>query len=145
MNCHCWKTYVLQDVAAVEAELNLPPTPAAPRSRAGRQTLPEHLERVEVRHEPDSCTCSACQSDLVKIGEDISEQLDIEPARFFVIRHIRRLVADGGFAVGIIVDYIGIRIWHRSADKYAVVKPFIRLLSDWFRYMVDVGGITVQY
>lgn len=55
------------------------------------------------------------------------------------------LVADGGFAVGIIVDYIGIRIWHRSADKYAVVKPFIRLLSDWFRYMVDVGGITVQY
>lgn len=80
---------VIQDLAAVESELELPATPALPRSRAGRQTLPEHLERVEVRHEPDSCTCSACQSDLVKISEDISEQLDIEPARFFVIRHIR--------------------------------------------------------
>lgn len=68
---------VVQDVAAIEAELKLPTTPATPRTRAGRQTLPEHLERVEVRHEPDSCTCTACQSNLVKIGEDVSEQLDI--------------------------------------------------------------------
>ena len=68
---------VVQDIAAVEAEL--PATAATPRSRAGRQTLPEHLERIDVRHEPDACTCSACQSNLVKIGEDISEQLDIEP------------------------------------------------------------------
>jgi hypothetical protein len=80
---------VVQDIAAVESELNLPATPATPRSRAGRQVLPEHLERVEVRHEPESCTCPACQSNLVKIGEDVSEQLDVEPARFFVIRHIQ--------------------------------------------------------
>jgi transposase len=80
---------IVQDVAAVEAELKLPAMPSAPRTRAGRQALPEHLERVDVRHEPESCTCSACQANLVKIGEDVSEQLDIEPARFFVIRHIR--------------------------------------------------------
>jgi len=80
---------IMQDIAAVEAELKLPPTPAKERSRAGRQVLPDHLERVEVRHEPDSCTCTACQSALIKIGEDVSEQLDVEPARFFVIRHIR--------------------------------------------------------
>ena len=80
---------IVQDVAAVEAELELPQTPSTPRTRTGRQTLPEHLERIEIRHDPESCTCSTCQSDLVRIGEDISEQLDIEPARFFVIRHIR--------------------------------------------------------
>jgi transposase len=80
---------IVQDIAAVEAELKLPATPASIRSRAGRQVLPEHLERVDVRHEPDSCTCPACQANLVKIGEDVSEQLDIEPARFFVVRHIR--------------------------------------------------------
>ena len=79
---------IAQDIAAVESELKLP-VPAVPRSRAGRQVLPEHLERVEVRHEPETCTCAACQSELVKIGEDVSEQLDIEPARFFVVRHIR--------------------------------------------------------
>lgn len=80
---------IVQDMSAVGAELKLPAAPATPRSRAGRQALPEHLQRVEVRHEPESCTCSACQANLVKIGEDVSEQLDIEPARFFVIRHIR--------------------------------------------------------
>jgi uncharacterized membrane protein len=58
---------IVQDVAAVEAELKLPSTPVTPRSRAGRQALPEHLQRVEVRHEPDSCTCSACQANLVKM------------------------------------------------------------------------------
>ena len=66
---------------------DLPSKP--PRLRAGRQALPEHLERVEHRHEPDSCACSACGKDMVNIGEDISEQLDVVPARFFVHRHIR--------------------------------------------------------
>ena len=33
--------------------------------------------------------CGQCGADLVKIGEDVSEQLDVEPARFFVHRHIR--------------------------------------------------------
>ncbi len=87
------------DLAAAEAELekkqaeaaanaeDQPPRP--PRPRAGRQPLPDHLPRIEHRHEPESCTCGKCGQDLVKIGEDISEQLDVEPAKFFVHRHIR--------------------------------------------------------
>jgi transposase len=51
--------------------------------------LPAELPRIEHRHEPSSCTCAQCGRDLVKIGEDVSEQLDVEPARFFVHRHIR--------------------------------------------------------
>jgi transposase len=35
-----------------------------------------------------SCTCAACGDALVAIGEDSSEQLDCEPARFFVRKHI---------------------------------------------------------
>ncbi len=84
------------DVAAAEAELaqqaeatGTPATPRPKRAGAGRQTLPEHLPRIEHRHEPESCTCGQCGKALVKIGEDISEQLDVEPARFFVHRHIR--------------------------------------------------------
>ncbi len=82
-----------QDLAAIEAELETPvpeTKPRTPRIRAGRQPLPAHLARIEIRHEPEACTCGQCQSALVKIGEDISEQLDIEPARFFVIRHTAR-------------------------------------------------------
>ena len=86
------------DLAAAEAELAkqqidasviTEPTPCAPRARAGRQPLPDHLPRIEHHHEPPSCTCGQCGNDLIKIGEDISEQLDVEPARFFVHRHIR--------------------------------------------------------
>lgn len=85
------------DVAAAEAELakrqaeagETPVTPRPKRARAGRQTLPAHLPRIEHHHEPESCTCGQCGQDLVKIGEDISEQLDVEPAKFFVHRHIR--------------------------------------------------------
>ncbi|EEF22601.1 conserved hypothetical protein, partial [Ricinus communis] len=51
-----------QDLAAIAAELDpavVETTTASPskRARAGRQPLPAHLERVEVRHEPESCTC----------------------------------------------------------------------------------------
>ncbi len=81
------------DLAAIEAELAQPEdtdgVTKRPRSRAGRQPLPAELTRIEHRHEPESCQCAACDKDLVKIGEDISEQLDVEPARFFVHRHIR--------------------------------------------------------
>jgi transposase len=85
------------DVAAAEAELakrqaeagTAPASAPRPRERAGRQALPEHLPRIEHRHEPQSCTCGQCGQDLVKIGEDVSEQLDVEPAKFFVHRHIR--------------------------------------------------------
>ena len=85
----------LIDQAAIEAELERvanqinPPTRRPPRVRAGRQPLPDPLPRIEHRHEPASCQCGLCGKDLVKIGEDITEQLDVEPARFFVHRHIR--------------------------------------------------------
>ena len=49
----------------------------------------EHLPSIEHRHEPESCQCGQCGKDLIKIGEDITEQLDVEPAKFFVHRHIR--------------------------------------------------------
>ena len=78
------------DQAAMLAEVEQStPKEKRARSRAGRQALPDHLPRVEYRHEPETCTCGQCGQALVKIGEDVSEQLDVEPARFFVNRHIR--------------------------------------------------------
>jgi transposase len=77
------------DTSALEAEVEQSGSAPKKRERAGRQPLPEHLPRIEHRHEPESCTCGQCGLALVKIGEDISEQLDVEPARFFVHRHIR--------------------------------------------------------
>ena len=143
---------VVQDIAAVEAEL--PATSATPRTRSGRQTLPEHLERIEVRHEPDSCTCSACQSDLVKIGEDISEQLDIEPAKFFVIRHIRPqyacrqcetstaepvapAVIDGSLAAPGLLTWV-------ATSKYLDHLPLYRLEQIAARQQVNLSRSTMS-
>jgi len=84
------------DIAAIEGELEqlAEADPCATvtkpkRPRAGRQPLPEHLPRIEHRHEPESCSCGQCGNALVKISEDVTEQLDVEPAKFFVHRHIR--------------------------------------------------------
>jgi len=131
------------DIAAAEAKLaqeEKPVTasaPKLPRPRAGRQPLPDHLPRIEHRHEPESCTCGKCGSNLVKIGEDISEQLDVEPARFFVHRHIRPqyacrpcetvsaapippAVIDGGMAA------VGLYVWV-VIGKYLDHLPLYRL------------------
>ncbi len=84
-----------EDIAAVRVELEAAPSPpqaeSKPREskRPGRNALPPELPRIEHRHEPASCHCGACESARVQIGEDISEPLDVEPARFFVHRHIR--------------------------------------------------------
>ena len=65
-----------------------PPAPADKKRTPRRQALPEHLRRVEHRHEPENTTC-ACGQAMARIGEDVSERLDIVPAEFFVRRHIR--------------------------------------------------------
>lgn len=53
-----------------------------------RQKLPESLRRVEHRHEPADTTCG-CGRAMERVGEDVSERLDIIPAEFFVHRHVR--------------------------------------------------------
>ena len=88
-----------EDEASLEAQLQAlqgaaepsPPPAAQIERKPRRQPLPEHLRRVEHRHEPENTTCPtpACGQAMVRIGEDVSERLDIVPAEFFVQRHIR--------------------------------------------------------
>ena len=61
------------------------------RRRGGRRPLPEHLPRVDVIHDlPESeKVCPQDGRPLERIGEEVSEQLDIIPAKIQVIRNIR--------------------------------------------------------
>jgi transposase len=87
---------LLEDQADLEAQLRALQGDAArgappvgdDKRKPRRQALPEHLRRVEHRHEPASTTCE-CGQPMVRVGEDISERLDVVPAEFFVHRHIR--------------------------------------------------------
>jgi transposase len=62
-----------------------------PRRQPRRQPIPDHPRRVEYPHEPDNTTCptEGCGQAMARIGEDITEKLDIVPAEFFVHRHVR--------------------------------------------------------
>ena len=77
---------------ALQAQAVTPTTPAAEsRRQPKRQALPEHLVRVEHHHEPENTTCptEGCGQPMQRVGQDVSERLDIVPAQFFVHRHIR--------------------------------------------------------
>ena len=89
---------LLEDEADLEAQLaalqaalpKVQPKPKAAPRRPRRQALPDYLRRVEHHHEPEdtSCTTADCGQPMTRVGEDISERLDIVPAEFFVHRHI---------------------------------------------------------
>ena len=63
----------------------------APRKPAQRNlgNLPDHLERIEVAIEPDSIVCPCGCGDMVRIGEDRTERLEIIPAQPKVIVTVR--------------------------------------------------------
>jgi transposase len=60
------------------------------RSKRGRKPLPEALPRIRVEHDlPEAEGRCACGCELTRIGEEISEQLDIVPAQIRVLQHVR--------------------------------------------------------
>jgi transposase len=148
-----------EDIAALEAEVEqadeqIGSAVTKPkRPRAGRQPLPPHLPRIEHLHEPESCQCGQCGKDLVKIGKDITEQLDVEPAKFFVHRHIRPQYAcracetitaapippaiiDGGMAA------VGLLTWV-MVSKYLDHLPLYRLEQIAARDQVILASSTL--
>ena len=75
--------------AEVEAEsqrqqLQLPLK--ARRKHPGRQELPAELPRTEqiIACTPEQCVCGKCGQQTAVIGYESSEQLDVEPAKYFV-------------------------------------------------------------
>ena len=105
--------------------------------------LPRHLPRIESVLEPASTTCPCCDGLLHKIGEDITEALDVIPAIVRVLRTIRPKygcrscegavvqtkalprIVDGGMASTALVAYVVTAkfAWHlplyRQAQMFA--------------------------
>ena len=59
-----------------------------PKRKPKREPLPDHLPRVDTRVEPENTTCE-CGQPMQRVGEDVSERLDVVPVQFFVQRQIR--------------------------------------------------------
>lgn len=73
--------------AGRERVMKAPPQERKPHP--GRQRLPENLARVEQLIPCRERSCRSCGAETTVIGYDESEQLDVEPARYFV-RVIKR-------------------------------------------------------
>ncbi len=83
---------VAADIEAADEEITVP---AHTRRKSGRKKLPENLPRVEVIHTltEEERICPHDGQQLAEIGEVVSEQLDIVPAKIQVIQHIRKKYA----------------------------------------------------
>jgi transposase len=58
------------------------------RRRPARRPLPEHLPRECIVY-PTASVCPCCGGTLHKIGEDVTEMLELVPRRWKVIQHVR--------------------------------------------------------
>lgn len=89
----------LLKLGLVEPEAQPEPEPAATapakirqHRSTGRRPLPADLPRKRIVYDPREagCSCSRCGGkQFVQIGEDISEQLEYQPASFLIIEHVR--------------------------------------------------------
>lgn len=133
--------------AEVEAESQREPVPAAAsapvaetagkpgktRRHPGRQQLPAHLPRVEqvVGCTPDQCVCRECGKEKAVIGYEQSEQLDVEPARYFVVVTKREKRACPDCAQGVSTAAVSERIVEKGlVSDRVVIDTLVAKYSD---------------
>src|SRR5277367_2859347 len=128
--------------AEVEAESlrePLPPaSPATSRNRErckhpGRQEFPAGMPRVEkiVPCTPEQCVCRSCGKESAVIGYDRSEQLDVEPARYFVLVTRREKRACKSCAEGVNAAPLPARIIDKGlVSDRIVIDTIVSKYSD---------------
>jgi len=124
----------------------------APKKRAkgtGRMSLPEELTRKEIVIEPSEST-EGC----TKIGEEVTEVLEIEPAFFYVKRYVRPKYArpnGEGILIGILPDRViekGIPsesvIAQLMVDKYVYGMPLHRQIDKYSKMGVRIPASSAS-
>ena len=71
--------------AAANAKVQVP---AFERRKPARRPLPEHLPRERIVY-PAPSACPCCGGTLHKLGEDVTETLELIPRQWKVIQHVR--------------------------------------------------------
>lgn len=76
-------------IAAAEAARDNVIVPAFERRKPARRPLPDHLPRERLVH-PAPSVCASCGgASLRKVGEDVTETLEVIPRHWKVISHVR--------------------------------------------------------
>ena len=125
---------------------------ASPRA-ANRGSLPKHLPRVEEVIEPETTVCG-CGGGLHRIGEDVSERLDVIPAQFRVIVSRRPKYACRSCSNGVVQAPAPARlipggmpteatVAHVLVSKYADHLPLYRQAQIYSRQGIDLDRSTL--
>lgn len=115
---------------------------------AVRQPLPSHLPRKEIVIEPPEDV-----SGMKKIGEEISEELEYEPGKFYVNRYIRPKYAKAD-GEGVIIGQLPSRpiekgiagpglLSHILISKFVDHLPLYRQQKQFKRLGVDIADSTL--
>src|ERR1700726_3566171 len=123
------------------------------RRKATRRDFPDHLPRRRIVHPmPASCPCCG-GTRLSKIGEDVTETLDVVPRQWFVTQHVREKfscrscekitqppapfhVIARGFAGPSLLAMI-------LVEKYANHQPLIRQSEQYAREGIELSVSTM--
>jgi transposase len=144
---------IAQVEAAGEANPLVTPTQTSKPRKVNRGSLPKHLPRIEEVIEPESTLCD-CGCERHVIGEDISERLDIVPARFRVIVTRRPKYAcracEGGIAQAPAPAHLiaggmptEATVAHVIVGKYADHLPLYRQAQIYSRQGIDLDRSTL--
>lgn len=112
-----------QEVQAESAREPLAPRSSRQRKHPGRQTLPLDLPRIErvIPCTGEQCVCGACGQPTTVIGYEESQQLDIEPAKYFVLVTKREKRACKKCAEGVVTAPLPPRIIEKGLVSDRIV------------------------
>lgn len=101
-----------------------------PRRNIG--ALPKHLPRCEQVLEPETTVCPCCQGQLHRIGEDVSEVLDVIPAILRVLRTIRPKYACRSCTDGVVQAKVLPRLIEGSMVSTALIAYVVVWKFAWY-------------
>ena len=147
---------VAQSEAEAQSDTIEMTTPRKKRKSAQRNlgNLPDHLERIEDVIEPDSIVCPCGCGDMVRIGEDRTERLEIIPAQPKVVVTIRPKYAcpkkQGGIVQALAPVHLiegGLptegTLAHIGVSKYADHCPLFRQSQIYARSGLNIDRSTL--
>ena len=143
------------------------------RTRRGRKKLPTDLPRTRIVLEPDSkdLICPCCEGEKRRIGSDITEELEYEPAVLYIKEYERPKYACPRCEHGVVQAALPARpiekgrpgpglLAHVVVSKYSEHMPLYRqetvfprsgveisrrTLCDWVRAVADLGEPIVGF
>lgn len=142
---------IIEAIEAFKKTKETSSTPKEKQAHPGRQPLPSHLEVRETIIEPEGDL-----SAMVHVGDEITEELEVEPAKYYIHRIIRRKYApksgEGSFMIANMPERAldkaiagaGV-ITQAIIDKYVDHLPIYRQLQRFARDGITIKESTIHH